>query len=148
MQHQIQLQTKWVYNMRVTERKLMKTLTLKAGLYTLLGIAVCVLVGYNIKDRIFGSPLSVTTATDGTTLSNPFLPITGTAKHARELLINGRSVAIDRKGHFDDEVLLSPGYNIVEVALRDQFGKTQTKTYHVVMTSSAAVAAVVTTPYQ
>lgn len=137
--------------MKVSRQTPMKYghLTLKTGLFTLLGIAVCILVSYNIKDRIFGSPLSVNTASDGTTLSDSFLPITGIAKHARELLINGRAIAIDREGHFNDEVLLSPGYNIVEVALRDQFGNTQVKTYHVVMTPPpSSVASVEHVPYQ
>ncbi len=123
--------------------------TLKLLLYTITGIAVFTLVGYNIKDRVFGSPLAVTTVSDGTTLSTPFLSVTGIAKHARELLINGRSVAIDRTGRFEDQVLLSPGYNIVEVAQRDQFGKSRVKTYHVVLsTPAAAVATVDHTPYQ
>ncbi len=88
---------------------------------------------FNTKDLIFGSPLSIVTATDGTTVESAFLPVSGNAKHARDVRINGRSVTLDRKGNFADSVILSPGYNVVEVALKDQFGKEKVKTYHLVV---------------
>ena len=129
--------------------KLMKSpFTLTAGLYVLLGTMVLGLVAYNVKDLVFGTPLTVTTTTDGATLTTPFLPISGTARHARELLINGRPVAIDREGVFTDEVVLSPGYNIVEVAFKDQFGKQKVRTYHVVVDTPTAVATNTGIPYQ
>lgn len=134
--------------MQVHRRPPMKQLTLKSGLFLVLGIAVIALVGYNMRDRILGTPLIVSTAQSGSTLTSPFLPINGTARHARSLRINGRSVTIDRHGTFTDEVVLSPGYNIVEVALTDQFGNQKVKTYQIVVAPPQAVAAVEHTPYQ
>ncbi len=125
-----------------------KHFSLKTTLLSIFGIAVLGLVSYNIKDLVVGTPLKIQTATDGSTLSTPFLPIVGTAKHAREILINGRPIALDRSGAFNDEVLLSPGYNIVEVALKDQFGNEKIKTYQVVVSIPQAVAANPNTPYQ
>ncbi len=119
----------------------------KILLYTA-GIALASLVFYNSKDMIFGAPLRVETVADGTTLEDPFLPISGVAGHARELAINGRSVALDRKGNFHDGVLLSPGYNVVEVALKDQFGNRKVKTYHLVVQESASVAVASSEQYQ
>jgi hypothetical protein len=121
-------------------------LTLKIALGSFLGLSVLGLVWYNLKDVILGTPLSVATATDGATLDTPFLPISGTARHARELSINGRAVTVNRQGHFTDEVVLSPGYNIVEVAAKDQFGNTKTKTYQVVVQPGTNVASVTTIP--
>lgn len=134
--------------MQVHRRPPMKQLTLKSGLLCALGIAVIALVGYNMRDRILGTPLIVSTAQSGSTLTSPFLPISGSARHARALLINGRSVPIDRHGTFTDEIVLSPGYNIVEVSLTDQFGGQKTKTYQVVFTAPQAVATADHTPYQ
>lgn len=133
--------------MKILQRS-MQNLTLKSGLLLGLGIAVVALIGYNMRDRILGTPLVITTAKDGTTIDSPFLPIAGTARHARSLSINGRAVTIDRKGAFTDEVLLSPGYNIVEVSLTDQFGGQKTKMYQIVVNAPQAVATVDTTPYQ
>lgn len=106
----------------------------------MLGGAVVGLVCYNMRDRIFGAPFTVATASDGATVSSPFLSVAGTAHHARTLLINGRPITLNRDGAFDDEVVLSPGYNIVEVTVQDQFGKEKTKTYHLVVTPSSTVA--------
>jgi len=103
-------------------------------------LAVAGLVFYNMRDMVLGTPLEVVTAKDGATLEDTFLPLTGVARHARELLINGRTVAIDRSGKFTDAIILSPGYNIVEVALKDRFGNTDTRTYHWVVEESPAVA--------
>ncbi len=127
---------------------LMQSLTLKSGLLLALGIAVVALVGYNMRDRLLGTPLVITTTSDGATVDSPFLSIAGKARHARELLINGRSVTVDRKGTFTDEVVLSPGYNIVEVALRDQFGNQKVKTYQIVVSTPPSVATIDPKPYQ
>ncbi len=126
----------------------MQTLTLKSGLFVALGICIIALVTYNMRDRIWGAPLTISTAPNGSTLTSAFLPITGSARHARALQINGRSVTIDRSGVFSDEVVLSPGYNIVEVRVTDQFGQQRTKQYQVVFTAPQAVARADHTPYQ
>ncbi len=112
------------------------------------GLAVAGLIFYNSKDMLFGAPLKVETVADGTTLEDAFLPISGIARHARELAINGRSVALDRKGNFNDGVLLSPGYNVVEVALRDQFGNRKVKTYRLVVQENTTVATAPSEQYQ
>lgn len=134
--------------MKVHRKISMQQLTLKSGMFLTLGILVVALVGYNMRDRILGTPLIVSTAKNGTTLTTPFLPISGTARHARTLSINGRAVTVDRHGAFADEVVLSPGYNIVEVSLTDQFGGQKTKTYQIVVDPTEAVATVEHTPYQ
>lgn len=103
-------------------------------------IAVLSLIGYNVRDAVFGTPLQVEAAKNGATLHDTFISLSGVARQARELLINGRSVALDRSGHFTDAIILSPGYNIVEIALKDRFGKVETKTYHWVVEPSPAVA--------
>jgi hypothetical protein len=109
------------------------------------GLVVLSVLGFifgNVRDLLFGAPLAIHTINDGTTLSDGFLPVQGNAGHAKTVSINGRVVAIDRKGNFADGVLLSPGYNVLEIALRDQFGKEKVKTYHLVLSETDTVAAV------
>lgn len=121
-------------------KKQFNSIGLNRIIITALIMAVCGLVFYNIRDMVFGTPLKVVAATDGATLDDTFLPLSGVARHAQQLLINGRTVAIDRTGKFTDAIILSPGYNIVEVALKDRFGNTETRTYHWVVEVSPAVA--------
>lgn len=118
-----------------------KKLHLKNILLGVLMILVIGLVGYNLRDILFGPPLTITIASDGATIEDTYLPISGITKHARELLINGRPVTFDRLGNFADGVLLSTGYNIIEVALKDQFGTTKVKRYHVVVLSPGPTVA-------
>lgn len=125
-----------------------KTITLKNVLLFCLVVSIGALVVYNVKDLLFGTPLVVSTAHDGTTVEDTFIPITGIAQHARELLINGRSISIDRKGNFNDGVVLSVGYNIVEVAVKDRFGNNKVRTYHWVVEPTESLARTANNTYQ
>ena len=119
-----------------------KTITAFALVTGFVLLSVLGFIFGNMRDLLFGAPLSVDTLSNGTTLSDGFLPVKGNAGHAKSVTINGRVVAIDRKGNFADGVLLSPGYNVVEIALRDQFGKEKVKTYHLVLSETDTVATI------
>ena len=125
-----------------------KRFNLRSALIAPIVLGVLALIAYNVRDVVLGTPLTVLSAKDGATLEDTFLPIVGVAPHARELSINGRFVYIDRDGNFEDGVILSPGYNIVEVALKDRFGKETMKTYHVVVQEREAVAQTPTDTYK
>lgn len=129
-------------------RKIIGNLTLVTILLGTLVAGFVGLVLYNIKDMLFGAPFTVVTAADGSTVDSSYLPITGIAKHAKQITINGRPISIDRQGNFSDGVILSQGYNIVEVAERDQFGKEKKETRHIVASSAPTVAQNDTSPYQ
>ncbi len=129
-------------------RKIIGNVTLVTILLGTLVAGFLGLVLYNIKDMLFGAPFTVIAATDGSTVDSSYLPITGIAKHAKQITINGRTLGLDRQGNFSDGVILSPGYNIVEVAERDQFGKEKKETYHWVVSTSPTVAQNDTSPYQ
>ncbi|MES2224745.1 MAG: hypothetical protein V4478_02030 [Patescibacteria group bacterium] len=129
-------------------RKIIGKLTLITILTSCLVIGFFGLIAFNIKDMLFGSPLKIKMVADGTTVDTAYLPISGTAKNARQISINSRIVSIDRSGNFNDGVILSPGYNIVEVAERDQFGKEKKETIRVVSVPPPTVAQNTTSPYQ
>lgn len=126
----------------------MKKLSAKKLILTLITTLVIGVIFYNTKDLILGAPLSVHTAKDGSAVSNSFLPISGVAKHASTLKINGRLVAIDKTGAFSDGALLSPGYNIVEITMADRFGKEKREVFHLVAEPSASVATTMGIHYQ
>jgi hypothetical protein len=129
-------------------KKIIGRVTLATILIGTLTAAFFGLVIYNIKDMIFGAPLTVHTIADGSTVSNPYVAITGSSKHAQSITINGRPIGVNDQGQFADGVILSPGYNIVEVAETDQFGKTKEYSYHWVDAPSVSVAQNDSTPYQ
>ncbi len=93
-----------------------------------------VIVGYGIwisHDLLFGISMSVTGITDGMTAKTALLDLSGHAKHANDVTLDGRKVAIDQSGAWHDTIALLPGYNIVTVGATDKFGRTTTKSYRV-----------------
>lgn len=118
----------------------MRKLSLKQTILFLSVAAACALIFYNTKDIIFGAPLSINTVSDGATVADSFLPISGNAKHSFEVEINGRPIALSKNGAFNDGVVLSPGYNVVEVKGQDRFGRTKSKMLHLVVEQSQSVA--------
>lgn len=129
-------------------RKIIGKLTLATILIGTLVVGFFGLVLYNVKDMLFGAPFSVHTVTDGSTVTDRFLPITGKAKKAQSITINGNPVGINKNGEFSDGVLLASGYNIIEVAETDRFGKEKVRTIHIVASPSVSVAQNDVTPYQ
>lgn len=109
-----------------------KTLCIKKIFFSAVGILVLGFIYRNSKDAIFGTNLSVSIARDGSTVSDTALPIVGFAPKVKTITINKHPVPLDTTGHFQDTVLLSPGYNIIEVSTVDSFNKTTTREYHLV----------------
>lgn len=109
-------------------------------------LALAGFVAYNVKDIVVGAPLSVRMVKDGSTVADPFLPIQGTAKNARQVHINGRQIPIDTNGNFSDGIILSPGYNVVTISQKDRFGNEREKVVHLV--AEASVDESVTIHYQ
>ena len=51
------------------------------------------------------------------------ITIKGKASNMVFLSINERSISVDTKGYFEEKLLLSPGFNIIEIKARDRFKK-------------------------
>jgi hypothetical protein len=60
-------------------------------------------------------------------LSLDAVTLTGTANHARALSINGRPILIDPSGNFNDELILAPGMNKIQIVAEDVRGNTHQK---------------------
>lgn len=88
-------------------------------------------IGFNMRDLIFGAPLHVATIHDGESVHEAIVSIAGSARNATVVTINGRPAAMDTHGAFTDEIILSPGYNILEIARSDRFGNTKTRLFHI-----------------
>ncbi len=84
------------------------------------------LVSYTIKNtRLIsgGIDLQIEGIENGKIYNDGTLQITGNAKRAKHLLVNGREVSLNQDGDFVDYLVLLPGYNIVTVSAEDKFGK-------------------------
>lgn len=127
----------------------MKTVLKKQHtLLTLIGVFLVGFIGYTVRDSIIGAPLSVRMVKNGSVVAQSYLPITGTAPHARALHINGRPVSIDSEGNFSDGIILSLGQNIVTINQEDKFGNEKEKVVHLIAKQSDETAGTVTVYYQ
>ena len=95
------------------------------------GLLVLFIVGYSgfTAKRIFEGPkITIESPIDGATMSNSLILVSGTTKNALSLTLNGRLIAIDTTGRFQEQLLLSYGYNIIELVATDRAGKALKKT--------------------
>jgi hypothetical protein len=81
------------------------------------------------KDLIFGVKIRNVNIQDGTTISENVIKITGNAKNAVKLTLNGREISIDQDGNFNETISLLLGYNIVTIKAEDKFGYIDEENY-------------------
>ena len=105
--------------------------TLKIGLVSILFLFIVVFVFFNSRDLIFGVKIKNVNLKDNLKVSESIFEITGTAKNAVKLSIDGREISVDQKGNFDETIALLSGYNLVNIKAQDKFGKIDEKNYKV-----------------
>jgi hypothetical protein len=88
---------------------------------------------YQSRNLIKGPQISLTSPVVGTTVENPLVSIEGTAKNISFITLNDRQIFVDNEGTFKEELLLSPGYNIWQIAAKDKFGRIVNKKIELVL---------------
>ena len=66
---------------------------------------------------------------NGATITSNTIEITGVARNAVDLTLDGRDISVDQKGDFDETIALLPGYNIINLRAQDKFGNVDEKNY-------------------
>lgn len=99
-----------------------------APLVVSLFIAVIVFYGYYQSRAIIEGPsISIETPENGITSATSLVAVKGVAKHAKELTLDDRPIFIDLNGRFSEQLLLMDGYNIIELAAKDNKGHIERK---------------------
>jgi len=62
---------------------------------------------------------------------NSVVEVTGNAKNAINLALNGREISIDKSGNFKETIALLSGYNIINITVKDKFGYVDEKNYQI-----------------
>jgi len=78
---------------------------------------------------IVGVQIKNVNITDGARMENSIVKITGNAKNAINLTLNGREITINENGDFKETLALLPGYNIISIIAKDKFGYVDEKNY-------------------
>lgn len=78
-----------------------------------------------------GVELSISGIQNGEVSTKNLLKITGKAIHAKHIHINGREILVNEKNEFSEDLVLSPGYNVISINAEDKFNKKTEKLYQV-----------------
>jgi hypothetical protein len=84
---------------------------------------------WGARDIIFGVKIRNVNITDGETVTDSVMKVTGTAKNAIKLVLNGREISVDQQGNFNETIALSSEYNIINIKAQDKFGYVDEKNY-------------------
>ncbi|MFA6520213.1 MAG: hypothetical protein WCT44_01245 [Candidatus Paceibacterota bacterium] len=84
------------------------------------------------RDLIFGVKLEDINLVDGATMTESVIKVTGNAKNAINLTLNGREISIDEQGNFNETIALLVGYNIINIRAQDKFGYVDEKNYKLI----------------
>ena len=87
---------------------------------------------FRSENLLLGPKIVVTSPSNGATMETDLVTISGEAKRIATLQLNGRQIFTDKEGRFSESLLLSYGYNIIELAARDKFGRSTSQTIELV----------------
>ncbi len=108
-------------------KKLIKIISLSA-----LFLVIIVYAFFRSYDLLFGVKIKNVNLADGAKMENNILNITGNAKNAVHLLLDGREVSVDQDGNWNETIALLSGYNVVSVEAKDKFGESDEKIYKLI----------------
>lgn len=87
---------------------------------------------FNAKDLIFGVKIKNVNIESGIESEPNIVKVTGNAKNAKKLTLNGREISIDQAGNFNETIALLVGYNIITIKAEDKFGYEDEKDYQLI----------------
>ena len=105
---------------------------LKISLLTLLFIFIVAYTFWTSRDLIFGVKIKNVNLVDGAKMTESVVEVSGNAKNAVHILLNGREIFTDQKRNFQETIALLPGYNIVNIKATDKFGNVDEKNYKLI----------------
>lgn len=99
---------------------------------TSLAVFFILIIGYGFfrsNDLLFGVKIKNVNIIDGAKFTDSTLKITGNAKNATNLILNGREISIDQNGNWNETIVLLLGYNVISIEAKDKFGYVDIKNY-------------------
>ncbi len=78
---------------------------------------------FEIWNYATGPKIIISSPINGSSVSESLIIIKGQTKNVTEITLNNRAIVIDEAGYFAEKILLSYGYNVLELKAQDRFGK-------------------------
>src|SRR6185369_7060849 len=93
----------------------------KITLLSLFFLSLIVIAFFQSRDILFGVKIKNVNITDGKVFTENIIQVTGNARNAIKLTLDGREISVDQSGNFNETIALLPGYNIINITARDKF---------------------------
>lgn len=106
---------------------------IKVAGFSVFFILIIVYALFVSKDLLFGVKIKNVNLTDGEVFTSSAVKVTGNARNAINLSLNGRIISVNAKGDFEETIALLPGYNIIDIKATDKFGYTDEKNYKLIL---------------
>jgi hypothetical protein len=110
----------------------------KLAKITILSVFFLIMIVFafiNSRNLIFGVKIKNVNIVNGSKINEHVIDVTGVAKNAINITLNGREISIDKYGNFNESIALSSGYNIVTIKAKDKFGHEDEKNYQLMKSS-------------
>ncbi len=104
----------------------------KIGGFVVFFLIIIVYAFFRSHDLIFGVKIKNVNIIDGVKIAESALRVTGNAKNAINLTLNGREISVDQQGNFDETIALLVGYNVINIKAQDKFGYSDEKNYKLI----------------
>ena len=109
----------------------------KIGGLSVFFLIIIIFAFFRSKDLIFGVKIKNVNidglpAQAGVKVSNSLMEVTGNAKNAINLILNGREISINEVGDFNETIALLSGYNIISIKAKDKFGYVDEKNFRLI----------------
>ena len=92
-------------------------------IYLSLFILIVLYALWNGRNWIMGPSLKIISPQPGEEVRVNPITVEGTARNVSFLSLNGRQIFVDKSGNWQEQVLLRPGENILEIFGKDRFNK-------------------------
>jgi hypothetical protein len=107
--------------------------------WVLSGLGITIVIGYScfvLFDFIRGPQIIIESPLNGLSTTTPTIFIKGRIVHANNLTINDMKTAVTLSGDFNGRLILAPGYNIIKVAAKDNYGRIEEKTIETILVTT------------
>lgn len=107
--------------------------SLKIAVGAFLALIIVIYGYYKTKDLLSGPVIEIHSPQNGEVFKTPLIEISGVGRNISRITLNDRNIFMDESGNLKEKLLLSPGYNIIDLKAEDKFGKKTHKELEVIL---------------
>lgn len=101
--------------------------------FTIIGVLFALYCLFQARYLILGPGISIESHIDGAEVTEPVITLTGTARNAAWISLNGRQIFTNEKGHWSEKLILAKGLSIMTLNVRDRFGREESESIRIIL---------------